>query len=395
MAARAAAALQRRARRPTVVAPIGDDSGRRRLTSASTSSAPRSTGPARCGCPASRWRLAASRGWRSTRRPALGRRDGRDQPAPAGVDGDRDAAGQPVVAPMAFTFLHAGARPDAAGRARRRSTWSRWSCCPMARSLVDQRGPHRSWRPGPSAMVVRIARDGGVTGVVRPRAHFTIDAADGSRGVRHNLGLESLTRTPDGRLHQRPRTAAGAGRPDVERSVAAAWCAGWSSSCRTAIPGRPAASGPMPLDPTPRRGRLPRAVSGRRERAVSELLRARRTRGCIALERACLRGRPAGQRFNPVRLIVVDVDGADDVSSLVSLAGVTTLACRQQAAAARPDDADRPRCRGAAATMSNFEGLAAGPPAPDGDRPMLIVISDDNFRDSQTIAVPVAETATR
>ena len=34
---------------------------------------------------------------------------------------------------------------------------------------------------------------------------------------------------------------------------------------------------------------------------------------------------------------------------------------------------------------SNFEGISAGPPAPDG-APTIILVSDDNFRDSQTFA---------
>jgi len=81
----------------------------------------------------------------------------------------------------------------------------------------------------------------------------------------------------------------------------------------------------------------------------------------------------------------VDVDGADDVSSRASLAGVTTLRLATKRLLLDLTTLTD-RVPMALRTMSNFEGLAAGPPAPDGS-PTLIVISDDNFRASQTFAV--------
>lgn len=59
---------------------------------------------------------------------------------------------------------------------------------------IDRTGTARQPR------VLRATQDGVVTTVIRPRDAFTIDPADRTRGVRHNLGFEGLTRTPDGRL---------------------------------------------------------------------------------------------------------------------------------------------------------------------------------------------------
>ena len=45
---------------------------------------------------------------------------------------------------------------------------------------------------------------------------------------------------------------------------------------------------------------------------------------------------------------------------------------------------------GAAQRSSNFEGIAAGPPAPDG-APTIMLVSDDNFRDTPDLRVPWLE----
>ena len=229
-------------------------------------------------------------------------------------------------------------------------------------------------------MVVRIARDGGVTGVIQPRAHFSIDAADRSHGVRHNLGLESLTRTPDGRL------ISGLEQPLVQDGPLSAVGRGGLSRLvefvpqgDSWIPGREWA---YPLDPTPLRAGY-RGSCQDGENGLSELYALDDTR-FIALERACLVG-ASRAAFNPIRLNLVDVAGADDVSSLVSLAGVTPLRVANKRLLLDLTTLTD-RVPAALRTMSNFEGLAAGPLAPDGS-PTLIVISDDNFRDSQTLAV--------
>ena len=288
-------------------------------------------------------------------------------------------AGQPVVSPVAFTFLHGvpGLTPPGILEA-----------LDMESIVVLPDGSFLSTNEGHTdrdglahqPMVVRIARDGGVTGVVRPRAHFTIDAADESHGVRHNLGLESLTRTPDGRLIsglEQPLAQDGPmstiGRGGLVRLVE------FVPQGDSWTPGREWA---YALDPTPlRRGYRGPCQDG--ENGLSELFALDDTR-FIALERACLVG--AGRTaLNPVRLNLVDVDGADDVSSRVSLAGVTTIRLATKRLLLDLTTLTD-RVPMALRTMSNFEGLAAGPPAPDGS-PTLIVISDDNFRASQTFAV--------
>ena len=242
-----------------------------------------------------------------------------------------------------------------------------------------------------SRRCLRIARDG--------RRHRR-DAAAGafhdrrrpiaSRGVRHNLGLESLTRTPDGRLMSGLEQPLVAGRPGVERHASAGASGCWSS-CPSR---RHLDAGPrVGLRPRPdaAAGWLRRAVPGRRERP-ERALRARRHAADRPGARLPARRDGRAPAFNPVRLHLVDLDGADDVSALPSLAGVTA-APGAQAAAARPDHADRCGCRRRCARWSNFEGIAAGPPAPDGS-PTLIAGQRRQLPRQPDLRVRLAQAAT-
>ena len=288
-------------------------------------------------------------------------------------------AGQPVVSPVAFTLLHAvpGLTPPGVLEALDLESMV---VLPDGSFLSTNEGHTDRGGLAHQPMVVRIARDGGVTGVVRPRAHFTIDAADESHGVRHNLGLESLTRTPDGRL------ISGLEQPLAQDGPMSAVGRGGLSRLVEFVPDgdswTPGREWAYPLDPTPlRTGYRGPCQDG--ENGLSELYALDDTR-FIALERACLVG-TGRTALNPARLNLVDVDGADDVSSRASLAGVTTIrVANKRLLLDLMTLTDRVPT--ALRTMSNFEGLAAGPPAPDGS-PTLIVISDDNFRDTQTFAV--------
>ena len=159
-----------------------------------------STGPA-AGVrrrPACAW--AACRGWRSIGRPASGW-----------------ARCDDIAASRVWRGSTSRWRcRRAVGRAASRSSCVRGRARPPACSSTPRHGIARAAADGAFAITneghidrraCRISRgaahrrrDGGVTGVVQPRAALRIDAADRSRGVRHNLGLESLTLTPDGRL---------------------------------------------------------------------------------------------------------------------------------------------------------------------------------------------------
>jgi hypothetical protein len=243
---------------------------------------------------------------------------------------------------------------------------------------IDRRGVAHQ------AAVLFVQRDGTVTGMVHPRTHFAIAPADTTRGVRHNLGLESLTRTPDGRLLsglEQPLAQDGPMSSGVRGGVVrlqefvqragrdgvAAWA--------------PAREWAYELEPTQSvRGYT--APCGDGENGLSELLALTNAR-LLALERACLQG-PAGMpAFNPVRVFEVTLDSADDVSGLPSLAGRHPRLARKRLVL---DTATLvPSLPPLLATMSNFEALAFGPPGPRGERTVMLA-SDDNFRATQTTA---------
>ncbi len=221
-----------------------------------------------------------------------------------------------------------------------------------------------------------VTRDGVVTTVSHPPHSYAIAA---SGGVRHNLGLESLTRTPDGRLvsgleqplaQDGPVSSASRGgrvRLIEFRADGAAW--------------RPGREWAYALDPTPRQPGYGAACQDG-ENGLADLY-ALDDRRFVALERACLVGAADTPAFNPVRLYLVDVSGAEDVSSRASLAGATVRPARKRLLLDLTTVAAR--MPAALATLSNFEGIAEGPPAPDGSRTLLLV-SDDNFRATQTLA---------
>jgi len=239
---------------------------------------------------------------------------------------------------------------------------------------LDRAGVPR--QPG----VIGIARDGSVTTVIRPRPHFTMPPVDRTRGVRHNLGLESLTRTPDGRL------VSGLEQPLAQDGAVSSATVGGRVRLLEFVPAgdswTPGREWAYDLDPTPRQvGYGGPCTDG--ENGLSELY-ALDDHQLIALERACLNATKAGQpAFNPVRLHLVDLTGADDVSAHASLAGVTVRPARKRLLLDLATVTMRaaPELRG----WSNFEGISAGPPAPDGT-PTIVLVSDDNFRDSQTFA---------
>jgi hypothetical protein len=238
---------------------------------------------------------------------------------------------------------------------------------------IDRTGTARQPR------LLRATRDGMVTAVVRPRDHFTIDPANRTRGVRHNLGFESLTRTPDGRLVtglEQPLAQDGpvsnAAQGGLVRLVEfVEGPTGWA-------PGR---EWPYRLEPTPRVAGYDRPCEDG-ENGLSEMLALTDTT-FLAVERACLVGPPGAAAYNPVRLFEVSVAGADDVSGRTSMAGTSPVPARKRLVVDL--SGWRSRLPAALATLSNIEGMSFGPPGPRGERTVMLV-SDDNFRASQTTA---------
>jgi hypothetical protein len=135
------------------------------------------------------------------------------------------------------------------------------------------------------------------------------------------------------------------------------------------------------LDATPSLAGYPRTCQDG-ENGLTEL-HALDDHRLIAVERACLMDEGGTSVFNPVRLYEVDLTRADDVSSLPSLAAAAPRAAAKRLLLDVTTLA--PRLPVTLRSLSNFEGMAAGPPAP-GAPDTLLLVSDDNFRPSQTLA---------
>ena len=284
----------------------------------------------------------------------------------------------PAVTPRRFTYLRLveGGAPAEVFDALDMESLVSLSAGDFATSHeghIDRRGVVHQ------PVLLRLSRDGAVTEAVRPRPHFAMDATDRSRGVRHNLGLESLARTPDGRL------ISGLEQPLAQDGPVSSFIRGGRVRLVEFVPvgrsWRPGREWAYDLDPTPRQPGYDTPCDDG-ENGLSELYALDDTQ-LIALERACLLGAPGAPAFNPVRLHLVDLANGEDVSTLTALAGASVRPLRKRLLLDLTTLL--PRLPPALATLSNFEGIAAGPSAPDG-LPTLLLVSDDNFRATQTLA---------
>lgn len=239
---------------------------------------------------------------------------------------------------------------------------------------IDREGVARQPR------VLLATADGVVTEILRPRAHFTIDPADRTHGVRHNLGFESLTRTPDGRLlaaNEQPLAQDGAPTSATHGGVVRLVefvrqaSGGWA----------PAREWPYQLEATATMAGYDRVCEDG-QNGLSAFVALTATT-LLAVERACLLGAEGAPAYNPVRLYELSLDGADDVSAVPALEGRRLALVRKRLVL---DLATwRPQLPPSLQTLSNIEGIAFGPPGPNGERTVMLV-SDDNFRPSQTTA---------
>ncbi len=207
---------------------------------------------------------------------------------------------------------------------------------------------------------------------------FAIDA----QGIRANQGAEALAVTPDGRLVaglEQPRVA------DAPVLVAGTESSPDPSALLTRLvefvkegrTWRAARQWAYQLAPT-RLGNGFDAVCGDGENGLTELL-ALDASTFLSLERACLVDR-AGRARNRIAIYRVSLDGADDVSTLVSLQDVQVRGVAKELVldfesivSRLPPELDY---------LDNFEGMTFGPVLADGSR-TLLVVSDDNFRATQ------------
>lgn len=238
---------------------------------------------------------------------------------------------------------------------------------------IDRQGVARQPR------LFTVDATGAITAVVTPRARFAIDPADRSHGVRHNLGFEGLTSTPDGRLvaaTEQPLAQDGPLTSATEGGVVR--FAEFVRASGTWTTGREWA---YRLDATPPAPGYDRPCEDG-QNGLSGLTALTATT-FLVIERACLLGAPGTIAFNPVRIYQVSLDGADDVSAFDSLAGRTPALATKRLVVDLMDWI--PRLPAELQTLANFEGIALGPRDRQG-RPTVMIVSDDNFRQTQTTA---------
>ena len=229
-----------------------------------------------------------------------------------------------------------------------------------------------------------FAADAVVSQVVPWGAPF--DLGETAGGVRDNQGAEALARWPDGRLvagleqplYRDAPASVRNGRPFGGGQGGLSRLVEWQPSDGGWRMGRQWA---YPLDATPLREGFG-AICDDGELGLVELLALDADR-LLSLERACLINPETRRVRNVIQIFDVRVDGADDVSgrSLREATGVRAVSKR------RLLDLDTVRASLPAplALLDNFEGMAEGPRLPDGRR-TVIVVSDDNFRQTQVTA---------
>ncbi len=284
-----------------------------------------------------------------------------------------------TITPSWFTLLDRG--PDVSEETFAGLELEALAAMPDGSFAVTTEGYHDANDVVHQPVVVFVQRDGTVVEEVHPRAHFTIRPGDHTWGVRHNLGLESLTRTPDGRL------LSGLEQPLVQDGPMSSTAAGGVVRLLEFVEHPPTGWAPgrewaYQLEPTSVVPGYDRPCADG-ENGLSDMLALTRDRW-LMLERACLLGGPDAPAYNPVRVFEATVGDAADVSGMPSLAGRQLRLVKKRLVL--DVGALLPRLPPLLATGSNFEALALGPPGPRGER-TVVLMSDDNLRPTQTTAV--------
>jgi endonuclease/exonuclease/phosphatase family metal-dependent hydrolase len=224
--------------------------------------------------------------------------------------------------------------------------------------LASEGIPHRDIEP----LIGRFGLDGSFKGSQGLPNHY-LSNADGSRGVRDNLGFEGLAVSPDGRyLFAAAENALIQDGPAADLDVA--------SPTRLLVidlvTGQPVAEYLYQVDPVPDE---PRPASAFRTNGISEILAFDDHRLLVA-ERSFSAG--VG---NTVRIFLVDLDGAADIGHIDSLRDIHGLQPEPLSKVLVADIAKL------GIEPDNIEGMALGPSLPDGRR-LLVLIADNNFQPS-------------
>lgn len=209
---------------------------------------------------------------------------------------------------------------------------------------------------------------------------FIVEGWPPEKGVRHNLGFESLTVSPDGtKLFVGGEESLLQDGPEATFEHAAL--------CRIIEyrvgDGEIAllAEYAYPLGPA---ARPPELVDVDVNVGLVELVALTESK-LLALERDFIRERAGARRgVNRVRIFLVDVSVATDVSGLASLEGGGGFEPVRKELLLDFDDIV-PKLSPEFRRLDNFEAMGLGPVLPDGGR-SLLVVSDNNFNDRQRSA---------
>jgi len=224
--------------------------------------------------------------------------------------------------------------------------------------LASEGVPHRGIDP----LVGQFGLDGSLIGTLGLPEHFLPDA-DGTRGVRDNLGFEGLAVSPDGsRLFVAAENALLQDGPAADLAV--------ESPTRLLkielSSGRTVAEyfyqvGPVPDEPRP--------ATAFRTNGISEILALDNER-LLVLERSFSVG--VG---NTVRIYLVNLQGAADIKDIDSFSDLDDPKPPPLAKVLVADIGEL------GVEPDNIEGMAFGPALADGRR-SLVLISDNNFQPS-------------
>jgi endonuclease/exonuclease/phosphatase family metal-dependent hydrolase len=224
--------------------------------------------------------------------------------------------------------------------------------------LASEGVPHRGIDP----LVGRFGLGGSLNGTQGLPKHFLPDA-DGTRGVRDNLGFEGLAVSPDG-----SRLFAAAENALLQDGPAADLDLGSPTRLLEIelSSGRPVAEylyevGSVPDEPRP--------ATAFRTNGISEILALDNER-LLVLERSFSVG--VG---NTVRIYLVNLQGAADIRDIDSLSDMDDPKPAPLAKVLVADIGEL------GVEPDNIEGMALGPDLDDGRR-LLVLISDNNFQPS-------------
>lgn len=246
--------------------------------------------------------------------------------------------------------------------------------------LIASEGNRLSGRRFP-ASIMRFRRDGGyVADVPIPDRYLPSTEGRVDRGMRDNHGFESLALSPDGSrlwaIAEAPLLQdddpASAGRGARSRLIEFVPTADSFRATRELVYPIDRVAIPRPLD----------ASSEVVDQGVSDMT-VLPGGTILAMERAFVRDRVGRRTANVIRLFRLDLEGAEDVSSIDSLRDAPNARAIRKTLV-RDLVTIAPALPPRLTVLDNFEAMAPGPSLPPG--PSLLLMSDDNFSASQVTA---------